>query len=152
MYLKVETIENGYRIFFNNNLLKEIDWLDKNDVIEKITLFFKRIINYYNLNLEGFYKVNVYPNKACVIMVVTLIDDYSYNDNNLDFRIIVYLNKKIYFRTIHYDSISCFPEIFYDDEFFYVDLNLICDNFIYYCEFGEIIFDNDLKLKSIKKD
>lgn len=144
--------EDAYRIFVNLELLNDIDWEDKTDVIEKITLFFKKIINYYNLDMEGFYKISVYPSSVGVIMDVDLIDDYSYNDNNLDFRIVVYLNKKIYFKTACFDAVSKFSEIFYDDEFFYVDLDKFSGKFINYCEFGDIVINSNPNLRTLKKD
>ncbi len=146
-------IDDGFDIFVNSLFFGDIDWEEKDDVISQVTDFFKSVIKNYPINLEGFYKVSVYPSNVGILMKVTLIDDYGYNDKNLDFRIVVYLNKDIYFRTSNYDVISRYSSIFCDNDYFYILIDDIDNDFIKLCEFGDIVIDNgDLLIRTLKKD
>lgn len=151
--MKIEILEDEYRIFIMPQLLGDVNWDDKEKVIDEVTSFFKKIISNYSIELDGFYKVSIYPSNVGVLMDVVLIDDYNYGEKSLDFRMVVYLNKRIYFRTLEFDVVSDCLEVYYDGEFFYTPIDFLNDKFIYICEFGDIIVDKgDLVFKLIKKD
>lgn len=146
-------LDDEFKIFVNPLFFDDVNWEEKDDVINQVTTFFKNIIKSYRMKLEGFYKVCVYPTNIGILMMVTLIDDYGYSDKNLDFRIVVYLNKDVYFRTSDYDVISEYSSIYSDNEYFYVLVDEIDDNFIRLCEFGDLVIDDgDLLLCTLKKD
>lgn len=151
--MKFEIIDDGYLIFINPSIFGDIDWEEKEVVIDRVTSFFRRILECYPISLEGFYKISVYPSSVGIIMKVILIDNYSYDDKKLDFRIVVYLNKKIYFKTDDFYAVSRFDNIYYDDDFYYVLVDDIDINFIYLSEFGSlVVMNDDLSIKVLKKD
>lgn len=146
-------LDDGFNIFVNPLFFDEINWEEKDDVINQVTNFFKSVIKNYPIKLEGFYKVSVYPTNIGILMKVSLIDDYGYSDKNLDFRIVVYLNKDVYFRTFDYDIVSDYSSVSFDKDYFYVLVDDINTDFIRLCEFGDIVVDNgDLLFRTLKKD
>ena len=118
------------------------------DNIEKLNKeiknIFIKLIKVYNLDLHGFLKVYVYCNKiyGYVLVIETLYNDSDFEA--VDLKLVIYENCEFYFKTDDYFLVKRFDKIYYDDEFFYVNL-VDLDNLIKFIDFGEIVYDFDKK-------
>lgn len=118
------------------------------DNIEKLNKevknIFIKLIKVYNLDLHGFLKVYVYCNKiyGYVLEIETLYNDSDFEA--VDLKLVIYENCEFYFKTDDYFLISKFDKIYYDEDYFYVNLKEL-DNLMKFIEFGEIVYDFDKK-------
>lgn len=140
-YMKIERLDDKhYFIFLNIMYLNDIQ-INKDDIIRVVSEFLKKIKN--KLLLNGFYKVKVYLEK-CIGLFLDLIqiEDSDYY-NYVDFRIVVYLDEKIYFRTKDYFLLPRNCSIYYFQDYFYCDVSDI-DNILSVIEFGDFIYGANL--------
>lgn len=138
--LKIEKLgEQKFFIFVNSLYLSNVEY-DKESVVEFVKNMLLKLR--YRLSLQGFYKVKVYlHSKIGIFLELIQLDtvDYHYS---LDFRVIVYLDEKFYFRTKEYFILpNC--DIYYLDEYYYCDVDNISDIFEI-IEFGDFIYGKEL--------
>lgn len=140
-YMKIERLDDKhYFIFLNIMYLNDIQ-INKEDIIRVVSEFLKKIKN--KLLLNGFYKVKVYLEKRIGLFLDLIqIEDSDYY-NYVDFRIVVYLDEKIYFRTKDYFLLPKNCSIYYFQDYFYCDVNDI-DNILDVIEFGDFIYGTNL--------
>ena len=140
-YMKVEKIGNKeYYIFFNILYLGNIHFT-KEKIIDVVTKLLKKLRK--RLLLHGFYKVKVYlHSKIGLFLEVIQLEEFEYDDS-LDFRVIVYFDEKIYFRTKDFFSLPKSGHIYFDDGYFYCDVNVI-SNLLSVVEFGDFIYGKRL--------
>ena len=139
--MKVEYIEDGMEIFFQNYFFKNIDWNKKEEVIEKIKEILLKINEQYNLNMRGLYKIKVYPHKIGVFIQVISIDEELYSDSLLDLIIVILFNKELFLKINDYLYIENSNLNFINkNNSYYLDLkNIDAINIIKYIEFGKIV-------------
>lgn len=139
--MKIERLDDKhYFIFLNIMYLNDIQ-INKEDIIRVVSEFLKSIKN--KLLLNGFYKVKVYLEKRVGLFLDLIqIEDSDYY-NYVDFRIVVYLDEKIYFRTKDYFLLPKNCSIYYFQDYFYCDVNDI-DNILDVIEFGDFIYGTNL--------
>lgn len=138
--LKIEKIgEQKFFIFVNSLYLSNVEY-DKEAVIEFVKNMLLKLR--YRLSLQGFYKVKVYlHSKIGIFLELIQLDTVDYN-YSLDFRVIVYLDEKFYFRTKEYFILPpC--DIYYFNEYYYCDVDNISDIFEV-IEFGDFIYGKEL--------
>jgi len=117
------------------------------DNIEKLNKeiknIFIKLIKVYNLDLHGFLKVYVYCNKiyGYVLEIETLYNDSDFEA--VDLKLVIYENCEFYFKTDDYFLVNDFNKVYYDEDYFYVNLKDL--NIIKFIEFGEIVYDFDKK-------
>ena len=89
--LKVEKVGSDIlTVFMSNFYFKDIDMDKKIELIGIIKEYIDKIDQRYRLNLNGFYKIKVYPNKKIgVFLEIIKIDDNEFS-SGADFRIIIY--------------------------------------------------------------
>lgn len=136
--MRIEIVDKrNIYIFLNSAYFNDIDLNSKEDIIFVVKDF---IVKYKKkLNLRGFYKVKVYANsKVGLFLEIIRIDDIEIS-NNVDLRVIVHLDDKIYFKTEEYDILPKNSPIYYLDNNFYCDLDSI-DNILNIVEFGQFIY------------
>lgn len=123
-----------YELFFDN-----IEKLNK-----EVKNIFIKLIKVYNLDLHGFLKVYVYCNKiyGYVLEIETLYNDSDFEA--VDLKLVIYENCEFYFKTDDYFLISKFDKIYYDKDYFYVNLKEFY-NLMKFIEFGEIVYNFDKK-------
>lgn len=63
--------------------------------------------------------------------------------NSLDFKILIFLDEKMYFKTKDYFLLPKNANIYYYDDFFYCDVDDI-DDVLKVVEFGEFVFGKKL--------
>ena len=66
--MRIEIIDDGIKIFIQNGFIKNIDWDDKEQVVESIKNLFNKIRKKYHLYIKGLYKVKVYPKKVTLML------------------------------------------------------------------------------------
>ena len=135
--MKIEMFNKEYYIFISKYYIDKIDYSDKNSVGEVVKDYLFRYKD--KLNLNGFYKVKVYSNKYVgLFLEINCLEESEYL-NNLDLRVLVYLDEDIYFCCDDYFLISNFNKIYhYDDKFFgYVDKDVD----VGLLEFGNYIYN-----------
>ena len=95
--MKVEIINSEYlTVFLNKCYFDEIDLEKKSDIISCIKDIISKIDSRYRLDLNGFYKIKVFPNKKLgVYLDIIKIDDNDFNDR-ADFRIVIYQDSNFY--------------------------------------------------------
>ena len=136
-YMKVEKVgAQQFFIFFNIVYLKNIQ-LTKENIIQLVKQLLKKLKN--KLMLRGFYKVKVYVHpKIGLFLSLLRLEEFEYEDT-LDFRVIVFLDEKIYFKTKDYFILPRDVDVYYDKKYFYCDVDSI-PNLLSILEFGSFIF------------
>lgn len=140
-YMKIEKVGEGkYFIFFHILYLGNVDF-HKDKLVELVKSLLQRLKN--RLFLHGFYKVRVYLNlKIGLFLELVQLENLDYGDS-LDFRILVFFDEKIYFRTKDYFCLPRNVSVYYDNGYFYCDVNSITD-ILSVVEFGEFIYGKRL--------
>ena len=146
--MKIIENSNGLNIIISNKYLKDNKWDNK----DEIDIFLEKVINnlkkHYNVKLNGFYKIKIYPNNICIYIEMIKLDDDNYDSNEIDYRVVVIFNKDIYFKYEDYSLIDN-ENIFLYDNNYYINTNYI-DDYIYYAEMGELVFIDDIDINKIK--
>lgn len=143
--MRVEKIsEDLYNIFINKLYFKDIDLTNKIELISIIKELLNKIETRYRLNLNGFYKIKVYPKKEIgVYLNVIKIDDNEFS-SGADFRIVIYQNEKFFLETDNYEILDKNKMKMYYDNKFYIDIDDIKDiNSI--IDMGNIIYGKEAK-------
>lgn len=141
--MKVEYTEDGLRVFLQNIYFNDVDLEDKDNIVSKLNYIFDFITDVYHYSIKGLYRVKVYPTRICFIIDLVLLDKDTYSGNDFEFKILVILNKKIYFKTEEFSLVKDM-DYYYNDGFYYVNLDKISD-FNSYSEFGNIILGDEEK-------
>lgn len=138
--MKIERLgKQQFFIFVNSLYLSNVKY-NKEEIIDFVkALLFKLK---YRLLLQGFYKVKVYlHSKVGVFLELNQLEVAEYN-YSLDFRVIVYLDEKVYFKTEDYFVLpSC--DVYYADGYYYCNVDFI-PNIERIIEFGEFIYGKNL--------
>ena len=112
--MKIERIEEGYKLFIQNIYFKDINWNDKETVIDRIKEIIVKIKKRYNLKIKGLYRVKVYPSKVGVILYILLLDEDNYSNLDLDLRIVIIFNKNIYLKIDDLSFVDNLPYTYKD--------------------------------------
>ena len=102
--MRIEIVnDEDIDIFINAYQFNGINLKDKETLLNEIKDILIKIDTRYKLNLNGFYKIKVYPNqKIGVFLNIIKIDDNEFNQE-VDFRIIIYQNEPFLFETEEYE-------------------------------------------------
>ena len=141
--LKIESYgKNDYKIFINSSYTKDLNYLNKDEVIIFIKKFIVKLKN--KLSLRGFYKIRVYPKgKIGMFLDVIKLDDIDLT-NNLDLRVMIMYDEDFYFETDDYDVIKDCNDIRYVDGLFYCVVDDSFDRLLEKVEFGKFIYGKDV--------
>lgn len=143
--MKLEILdEDSYKIFINDDYIKQIDINNKEDLSNNIKSIIVKIKKVYDIILEGFYEVHVYPiNNIGLILEIKNID--SYLSKSIDLRIIVHNEEDMYIKLSRYELIKKYNNIKYLNNYFYLNVNEINKKDKYHLiEFANIIYGYDL--------
>ena len=140
--MKIEIIEDGYKLFIQNIYFKDINWNDKESVIDRIKEIINKIKKRYNLKIKGLYRVKVYPNKAGVLIYILLLDEDNYSNIDLDLRIVIIFNKDIYLKVEDSSFLmdNNLPYIYKDSYYINVENIDIIDKYI---EYGTLVLEDE---------
>lgn len=138
--MKIEKIEDGYKLFIQNVYFKDINWNDKESVIERIKEIITKIKKRYNLKIKGLYRVKVYPSSVGVLLYIILLDEDNYSNLDLDLRIIIIFNKDIYLKIDDSSFIDNLPYTYKDS--YYINVEDI-DVIEKYIEYGSLVLEDE---------
>ncbi len=139
-------------VFINNFYFKEINFSKKIEIISIIKDLISKIDKRYQLNLNGFYKIKVYPNqKLGVFLDIIKIDDNEFS-SGADFRIVIYQEAKFFLETDNYEILDkkvdkrIYKNKFYIDIDDISDFNLLSDfcNIVYGDNAQELIYNGKI--------
>lgn len=142
-YMKIEFISNdSFSIFINKNYFKNVDYSDKECIIEVVKNLILKIKT--KLNMCGFYKVKVYVNKKVGLFLdVIKIENIEFS-NNVDLRVIVGLDEDIFYELDDILFLSRDIPIRKLNDKFYVNVNDI-DNIYDILELGRYVYGDELR-------
>lgn len=145
MIVRIEMVnEEDIDIFINPCHFNEIDPRDKESLLTEIKKLLIKIDTRYKLNLSGFYKIKVYPNKKVgVFLNIIKIDDNEFNQE-ADFRIIIYPDEEFYFETEEYDILPRNAKKRYLQGKFYINIEDVKD-ITSMIDMGKIIYGTEVK-------
>lgn len=139
--MRIEKVGMKQFLIFVNNLYYQNLEFTKDNLITFTKDLLLKLKN--RLFLQGFYKVKVYVNKNLGLFLEILeLERFEY-ENNLDFKIIIYLEEKIYFKTKDYFILPQNTTVYWDKNFYYCDVDLV-SNINSLVEFGEFIYGKSL--------
>ena len=141
--MKIEELEEGYKLFIQNVYFRDINWNDKESVIDRIKDIINKIKKRYNLKIKGLYRVKVYPNSVGVLIYILLLDEDNYGDCELDLRIILILNKDIYLKIVDSSFILDKNTPYLYKNNYYINLKDI-DDYNKYIEYGELTLEEEM--------
>ena len=141
--MKIEmTGTDNYNIFINKLYIKDLDFKSKECINEIVKGILFKLKN--RLKLRGFYKVKVFPNdKVGLFLELIKLEDLEFS-NNLDLRIVIYFDEKVFFETDDYFVIeNCNDKRFLDGCFYcVVDENF--DQSLERIEFGRFVYGREV--------
>lgn len=143
--MKIEIVnDEDIDIFINAYQFNGINLKDKETLLNEIKDILIKIDTRYKLNLNGFYKIKVYPNqKIGVFLNIIKIDDNEFNQE-ADFRIIIYQNEPFLFETEEYEILpKNINKRYYKDKF-YIDVEDI-EDIIPIIDMGNIVYGSSAK-------
>lgn len=141
--MKIEVSgKNNYNIFLTREYVKCIDISSNEAIIQFIKDYISKIKTRFNLT--GFYKAKVFPKDNLGIFIELIKLDESDFSNNLDLRIIVYFNEKIFYETDDYYLIeNCNSKRYFDGKFFCI-VDDCFDDLLSKVEFGRFIYGKEV--------
>lgn len=138
--MRIEKLgKQKFLIFINSLYLSTVN-SDKEEIIELVKNLLLKLR--YRLYLQGFYKVKVYLHSKIGMFLELIQLEKSDYDYTLDFRILVYLDEQIYFKTIDYFILPD-VDIYYLDGYYYCNVSDI-SNINDVIEFGEFLYGKEL--------
>lgn len=140
--MRIENISlDNYSIFINNSYIDIGDYTDKNNIVKKVKEIIIKIQSM--INLYGFYKVKVYVCKKIGLFIDIIKIDSNYSDN-LDLRVIVFLDEDVYVGVDDYFLVSDVKDIRNYNDKYYVKVNDL-DNILNILEFGNFIYGTEVQ-------
>lgn len=136
--------DDSYKIFINSNYIEDIDVKNKDELGKIVKEIIIKIKNIYNIMLEGFYEVHVYPLKYLgIILEIRNIDNYL--NKTVDLRIIVHNDEEIYINIYLLELIKNYKNIKYLNNSFYLNINDLKKEDVYsLIESSNIIYGEEL--------
>lgn len=115
-----------------------LEYDNKDKLHHEIKEIFINLIKNYNLDLFGYFKVDIYENKkyGCILEINKI---YSDNSDYIDLKVILHHNTKFYLVMNEYYFLNI-EHVKYHNNNFYLDIDNI-ENLDNYIEFGEIYYD-----------
>lgn len=141
--MKIEMLtKDSYKIFVNKLYIKDIDLNDKDVIILAVKDIIQKLKQ--RLQLRGFYKVKVFPSKNIGLFIeIIQLEDLEFS-NNLDLRVVVYFDEKIFFETEDYFVIQKYDSIIFFDDKFYCLIDDYFEDLLEIVEFGRFIYGKEV--------
>ncbi len=141
--MKIKYVEDGYYVFIVKEKLPT-SLENKEKLVEYIKEVIINLKAYYDITLQGFYKIYAYQSKYGLILRIICIEDLDFE--TIDLKIVIRHDIDIYLKTDDY-FIFQDKNLFYED-YYYKNIKEV-DNIYKYIEYCDIYLDEENKLKSI---
>lgn len=142
--MKIKYVNEDYYIYITKeNVTFSLD--DKEALVDYIRKVIIRLKIFYDITLQGFYKIYAYPNKKFgLILRIICIDDFAFE--SIDLKIVIRHDTDIYLKTDNYFIFK--DKNLYYEGFYYKNIKEI-DDIYKYIEYCDIYLDENNKIKSI---
>ena len=147
--MKIEGIDDKLIIYLRDYYFTD----NLKDITKEIKDLFNRLFNYYHIELSGLYEVIIFDNKKYGSVLEINKKENLFNSKLIDVKVKMFKNNNFYFKTKDYFIINKYNSIYYDNNYYYININNI-DNLNKVIEFGNIIYnekDNYLINKKLIK-
>ena len=133
-------------LYINEDKITKVNIYGKENVetfVKKLVISLKKT---YDINLNGIYSFIIYLDSGFGSFIKIKKIDSLFSKETIDFRVEVISDCTFYFKTEDYFAIERYKDIYFYNNYYYVELNSNFD-IMKYCELGEIVFDEFLKIK-----
>lgn len=135
--------KNEYLIYLNNQklFLQEDEEIIKENIRKVIITLMKA----YKIIICGFYKVTIYNNNN-IGNFIEMKKIESFDTDNVDLKIILFLNSKFLLAVNDYDIVKKYKIIYFSNNTFYIDVDEIeAKDLLSIIEHGRIIYGRELE-------
>ncbi len=153
--MKIEyLVDDNFIIYLNKHYIKDLNIEDKISVETYFKKLFRNLKSNYNLNMEGYYMVNIYSNcqYGLIIEVNKLNAEYfSLYGNKVDMKITINLNQPFLYEIDDYfiiDSLkNIINNVYFKNNKYYLELKDIIDesSYNFLLENSNIIYNDKAK-------
>ena len=127
--------------FFYNGDLKNINEVEM--ILKKVL----RLFNYkYNISFNGLFDVDIFLNKKVGMFINFKKNNSILFSKNTDLKINIINNCDFYFKTLDFEIIEDLNEIYYNEGYYYVNIDKLC-NLDNYIEFGDFLYSSKIKIE-----
>lgn len=146
----LEVTDDRYCLFLISEDLKKIDVSNEKDLELLLTKALLKLKNIYNLKLFGLYSVEMHiSNKDGAFIYIEKTDTFiQYKD--IDLKIKIFKNSKFYFKVSDFEIIKDMNNIYFYNEYYYIETNEI-KNLLNYIEMGEIVHSDNINISEAIK-
>ena len=128
-----------YKNFFSTN--------NKEIITKEIKDLFIKLIKYYKLSFSGIYDVYVYENKLYgTIIEIIKKDNLLFSPDLIDIKVKIKKDTNIYLKTKDYFVFKDYKSVYYYNNFYYIPIDIIDNDYLKLIELTEIEYNLDLKL------
>ncbi len=142
----LETSENKYSLFIMNEYFNNIDISKEKDLEKLLTKIMLNLKNDYDLKLSGLYLVEIYINEKVGAFIYIEKTDTFIQYRDIDLKIKIFRNSKFYFKTESFEVLEDMNNIYFYNEYYYIDTDEL-DNILIYLENGELILCDDINIE-----
>ena len=134
--MKIEVIDDKLIIYLRDYYFTD----NLKDITKEIKDLFNRLFNYYHIELSGLYEVIIFDNKKYGSVLEINKKENLFNPKLIDVKVKLFKNNNFYFKTKDYFIINKYNSVYYDNNYYYININNI-DNVNKIIEFGNIIYN-----------
>ena len=142
---------NDFIIYLNNDYIKKYNLKLEENLQENFKKLLKKLKYLYNLELYGYYKINVYINKYYGIIIELFKEDDEYIKifgDSLDLKILFKNDAKVYYEIEEYNKYNLDKyNIYYYNNKFYIEIiyNNNIKEYLNLLESSKIIYGTQLE-------
>lgn len=141
--MKIEFSDDILKIFIQNKFFPNVNWENKEQVVQIIKDLFFRIRKKYHLHLKGLYKVKVYPHKVGIIIEAIQLEEDTYTNADIDLRIILLFNKDFYLKIDDCSFLNHETKYWTYKDSYYLDLDTL-EEITKYIEYGIVVSEDEI--------
>ena len=135
--MKLEVVDDKIIIYLIDYFFESTE---KKQLVSDIKDIFIRLMEYYHIELKGYYDVYVYENiKYGTILEIIKQDELLFQRELIDIKVKFYKNVDFYLKTKDYFVFKNYKNIYYNDDYYYININYI-DNILNVIEFVDILY------------
>ena len=147
--MKIDLKDDKIIIYLRNTFFEE----ELKSVTKEIKNIFIRLLTYYHLKLSGLYDVFAFENKKYGTILELIKKESLFHPDIIDIKVKIWKDKNFYLRTKDYFVFQNIDSVYYEKEYYYVDLYEI-SNINTVIEFVDILYnkkDNYLRTMKLLK-
>lgn len=145
MILK-EFCEDFYELYIKEDIISVIDISNKSALEKLIKNVTFKLKNIYDITINGIYSLKLYISSGYGAFIVASKLDSLFSKDSIDFRVEIILNCTFYYKTDDFFMVKDSKTIYAYNNYYYIEIENLKRK-IDYCEFGEIVYDEFLKIK-----